>query len=230
MHKVRPAQRVFCGPRHQGAGKFISTLYDHVKVFRRKLEFLQKQMRKGDLCHFSACKQLIVEDQHGEDVLMLLRSQKYTKMFEKLQEEFQRRFCDFRSHDQDLEIFADPFLCDPECAPTNIQLELIEVQESSDLKSSFRDHPLDKFYTSLSALTYPALRKHATRMAFLFGSTYICKQTFSIMKFSNSKWRTIITDEHLSSVFKISTSNYEPRYGKLISDKSQLHISHNTLP
>ena len=122
------------------------------------------------------------------------------------------------------------FHCDPECAPTNIQLELIKLQEISDLKSSFRALPPDKFYSSLSALTYPALRKHATRMASLFGSTYICEQTFSIMNFNESKWRTTITDEHLSSVLEISTSNYEPKYAKLISDKSQLHISHNTLP
>ncbi len=122
------------------------------------------------------------------------------------------------------------FHCDHECAPTNIQLELIELQEISDPKSSFRALPLDKFYSSLSALTYPALRKHATRMASLFGRTYICEQTFSIINFNKSKWRTTITDEHLSSVIKISTSNYEPSYAKLISDKSQLHISHSTLP
>ena len=30
----------------QGAGKFVSGLYDHVKAFQRKLELLQKQLKK----------------------------------------------------------------------------------------------------------------------------------------------------------------------------------------
>ena len=46
--------------------------------------------------------------------------------------------------------------------------------KSSDLKSSFRDLPLDKFYSSVPASTYLALRKHASRVASLFGSSYIC--------------------------------------------------------
>ena len=41
----------------QGAGKFVSSLYDHVKSFQRKLELLQKQIKK-DLSHFVACKKL----------------------------------------------------------------------------------------------------------------------------------------------------------------------------
>jgi len=99
-------------------------------------------------------------------------------MLQNIQDEFQRRFCDFRSHEQDLMMFASPFECDPKCVPTVIQLELIELQESSELKSAFRDLSLEKLYSSLPASTYPALRKHANRMVSLFGSTYICERRF----------------------------------------------------
>ena len=74
----------------QGAGKFVSGLYDHVKAFQRKLELLQKQLKKGDLSHFIACKKLIEEDQNGNEALLLLRSEKYTTMFENVKQEFQR--------------------------------------------------------------------------------------------------------------------------------------------
>ena len=78
-------------------------------------------------------------------------------------------------------LFSNPFRCDPKSAPANMQLELIELQESSDLKSSFRDLPLDKFYSLVPASTYSVLHKHASRMASLFGSTYICEKTFSVI-------------------------------------------------
>ena len=70
-----------------------------------------------------------------------------------------------------------------------MQLELIESQESFDLNSSFRDLPLDKFYSSVSASTDSALRKHASRMAPLFGSTYVCEKTFSVMNFQKLNGR-----------------------------------------
>ena len=40
----------------QGARKFVLSLYDHVKAFQKKLELLQKQLKKGDIFHFIACK------------------------------------------------------------------------------------------------------------------------------------------------------------------------------
>ena len=143
-------------------------------------------------------------------------------MIQRLQDEFCRRFVDFRSHEQDLAIFPDPFSCGPETAPINMQIELIELQECTELKSSFRDLHLEQFYSELPAQTYPALRKHGHRMASLFGRTYICEKTFSIMNLNKSKWRKRLTDEHLHWVLRISTTNYEPRYPEMIDGKSQL--------
>jgi len=215
----------------QGRGKFVSALFDHVKAFERKLKLLQKQLREGNLAHFPACKELAdeesEEDQDRDIALTSLSSEKYASIMQSLQDEFCRRFVDFRSHEQDLAIFADPFSCDPEIAPTYMQMELIELQECTELKSSFRDLHLDQFYSELPAQTYPALRKHGHRMASLFGSTYICEKTFSIMNLNKSKLRTRLTDEHLHSVLRISTTNYEPRYPQMIAGKSQLHMSHS---
>ena len=158
--------------------------------------------------------------------MKLFRSEKYTNLIENVKQEFQRRFCDFQSHEAEFRSFSNPFHCNPESAPTNMQLELIELQESSDLKSSFQDLTLDKFYSSVPASTYPALLTHASKMASLFGSTYICEKTFSTLNFNKSKWRTALTDEHLQAVLQISTTKYTPRYKKLIGEKSQLHTSH----
>ena len=145
-------------------------------------------------------------------------------MIEKVKKEFRRRF-DFQSHELDFILFSDPFHCDPESAPTIIQLKLIELQESFKLKSSFRDVTSDKIYSLVPSSTYSALRKHAFKMASLFGSTYICEKTFSVMNFNKSKSRSALTDEHLQSILRISTTHYTTRYKKLIGEKSQIHTS-----
>ena len=72
----------------QRADKFVSNFYDHVKAFRRKLDLLQKQLKRGDLSHFIACKKLIEEDRNGDEALSLLRSDKYTKKIEDVKQEF----------------------------------------------------------------------------------------------------------------------------------------------
>ena len=105
-------------------------------------------------------------------------------------------------------------------------MELIKLQESSDLKSSIHDLPLNNFYSLVPDSTYPNLRKHASRLASHFGSTYICEKTFSVMNFNKSKWRAALSNEHLQSILQISTTRYAPRCDKLVGEKSQLHISH----
>ena len=52
-----------------------------------------KQLKK-DLSHFTVCKKLIEEDRKSNEALLLLRSEKYTTMFENVKQEFQRRFSD----------------------------------------------------------------------------------------------------------------------------------------
>ena len=86
---------------------------------------MQKQLKKGDLSHFIACRKLIEEDQNGNEALLLLRSEKYTTMFENVKQEFQRRFCDFHSHESEFMLFSNCFHCDTESAPTTRWYDMI---------------------------------------------------------------------------------------------------------
>jgi len=96
-------------------------------------------------------------------------------MLQNIENEFQRWFCDFHCHEQDLMMFASPLHCGPKCVPSDMQLKLIEPQESSELKSDFRGLSSDEFYSSLPASTYPALPKHANRMVSFFGKCTYAK-------------------------------------------------------
>ena len=86
--------------------------------------------------------------------------------------------------------------------------------------------PLIEFYASLHSEKFQNVKRFARKMFVLFASTYICEQTFSVMKVNKSKNRSLITDSNLHSMLRISTSNMSPDYDKLVNDCGQLHQSH----
>lgn len=111
----------------------------------------------------------------------------------------------------------------------DLQLELIELQCDNDLKALFeKEHEdnIEKFYQKLDVIKFKNLRALAQRMLVIYGSTYICEQTFSVMKHNKSKTRPRLTDGHLEAVLKIATSNFTPDYEKLVGNCKQLHVSH----
>ena len=70
------------------------------------------------------------------------------------------------------------------------------------------------------------MRRHTQKMLVLFGSTYICEQTFSVMKFNKSRNRSSLTDDHLSAVLRISTSDIETDFSALVQAQHRLDFSH----
>ena len=93
-------------------------------------------------------------------------------------------------------------------------------------KRMFESKPRVEFYSSLHSEKFQNLKKIARKMFVLFASTYICEQTFSIMKVNKSKTRSLLTDSNLQSVLRISTSNLTPNFNTLVNDCSQMHHSH----
>ena len=77
------------------------------------------------------------------------------------------------------EIFSSPFHTDIDKAPTDIQMELINFQESTDLKAKYVEMNLGDFYRKyLDQDKFPNLRKFMASKIALFGSTYLCEQFF----------------------------------------------------
>ena len=54
-----------------------------------------------------------------------------------------------------------------------------------------------QFWNLLIEDKYPNIRKCATFLTALFGSTYLCESAFSYKKIVKSKNRSTMTDEHL---------------------------------
>lgn len=156
-----------------------------------------------------------------------LKITKYTKVLKNLLSESNRRFTCLPPIENDLKIVRNPFLVVVDSAPEDLQLELIELQCDDDLRAFFekvKEENIETFYQKLDKTKFENIRTMAKRMLVIFGSTYICEQTFSGMKHKKSKLRSRITDEHLETTLKISTSRFEPDFEKLVGDCRQLHL------
>ena len=131
-----------------------------------------------------------------------------------------------KKHADEFDILSSPFTADFEKVPDVVQLELIDLQCDSTLKEKFQSESIDTFYASLNASKFVNLRKMAMKLRSLFGSTYICEQTFSIMNINKTKLHSNLTDVHLQSLLRISTSNMLPEFKQLTDKFERPQISH----
>lgn len=100
------------------------------------------------------------------------------------------------------------------------------MQCSQVLELKFKEVGYTKFYQYLDAVSFSKLRAFAANIMSLFGSSYVCEQTFSSMKYLKSKYRTRLTDEHLNAELVLaSAQNLRPNIDEL-TDKKQCQRSH----
>ena len=151
-----------------------------------------------------------------------MSTEKYTNMISALDNEFGRRFADFQKLAAGFDILSSPFTTDFKKAPDAVQLELIDLQCDSTLKEKFQSESIDKFYAS----KFTKLRKMAMKLLVLFGSTYICEQTFSTMNISKTRLHSNLTDVHLQSLLRISTSNMQSEFKQLVDNFDRPQMSH----
>ncbi|XP_076056619.1 general transcription factor II-I repeat domain-containing protein 2-like [Oratosquilla oratoria] len=204
----------------QSKGIFAHELHLEVKAFQLKLNLFAKQMHEQNFVHFPLLKTQAVTQ---------TLSDKYSSQLMALKEEFNRRFAGFKAIEGHFDLLSSPFACDIETASEELQMELIDLQADNSLRRMFESKPLVEFYASLPSEKFQDLKKFARKMLVLFASTYICKQTFSIMKVNKSKNRSLLTESNLQSVLRISTSNLTPNYNKLVSTTDSTSARGETL-
>ncbi|XP_028253675.1 general transcription factor II-I repeat domain-containing protein 2 [Parambassis ranga] len=201
----------------QGKGLFVHQMHSLVKAFMTKLQLLSRQLESNTLTHMQTLKEVTPSADH-------LR--RYSSMLGALHGEFSRRFEDLRTIEDEMHMISSPFTYSVDNAPTDVQLELIDLQSDAVLAEHFKSGSLLDFYSTLKEENFPNMRRHAQKMLVLFGSTYICEQTFSMMKFAKSTHRSSLTDDHLSAVLRISTSNIQPDFDALVKAQQRLDFTH----
>ena len=96
------------------------------------------------------------------------------------------------------------------------QLEVIDLQCSSELKVSFKESNILTFFRNLCPNKFGKIKDLSLQLFSMFGSTYLCEQTFSIMNLNKNKLRSNLTDSNLTYILKIATTELEPDIDKLV--------------
>ncbi|VDL89458.1 unnamed protein product [Schistocephalus solidus] len=111
-------------------------------------------------------------------------------------------------------------------APSDEQVELIELQASDVLLSKFNFcTTLIEFYRQLPHAQIPMFLARAKHLIAMFGSTYSCEQLFSQMKFCKNKLHSQLTDNRLNDILLLNSSSLEPDIVS-VSKSMQYHVSH----
>jgi len=198
----------------QGRGHVITDMYAAVRAFKTKLCLWETQMLQGNLGHFACCHTIKTQISPA-----VFPNAQFAEKISVLSAEFTRRFADFEAQKCRFELLSNPFAVDVESVPTNLQMELIELQCSDTLKSKYDAVGAAQFPCFIPD-TMPHLRTQAAQMLSMFGSTYICEQLFSLMKMNKTSHRSRLTDEHLHSILRISSAqSLTPNIDEILSKK-----------
>ena len=133
---------------------------------------------------------------------------KFLNIIEQLKNEFSTRFDDFYKYDKEIKLFQNPFQVDINNVKNNLQMEVIELQNDEVLKNSFREATsLPQFYSCLPISTFPGIRQFSQKLIAAFASTYICEQTFSIVKYRKSEHSSSVLIENLTNKLQTQKSH-----------------------
>ncbi|XP_076806318.1 general transcription factor II-I repeat domain-containing protein 2B-like [Clavelina lepadiformis] len=119
----------------QGRGHLISSLYDSIAAFECKLRLWEHQLRNSNFAHFSN-----LGNNSPSSTL------KYVEVIVDIKQQFASRFQDMRRHKHEFALLATPFDVDPADADNSVQMELIELQNNTTLKSKFHVTSPEVFY------------------------------------------------------------------------------------
>ncbi|XP_030613825.1 general transcription factor II-I repeat domain-containing protein 2 [Archocentrus centrarchus] len=207
----------------QGKDQLVPQLYTQMKAFCVKLRLFEAQLRNFNFAHFPTLSEIKSAFPKAN---LSLKKGKYLSVITSLMTEFSQRFQDFSNIEKQIKLFSTPFLVDAEGVEESLQLKLIDMQCDDSLRNQHQLLSLPDFYRRVEKDKFPLMRRHAKRMMSLFGSTYICEQTFSLLTLNKSRLRTKMTDSHLCDVLRISTTKLTPDLPAILQAKAQHHCSH----
>lgn len=155
-----------------------------------------------------------------------VQTRRYASDISSLAEEFRQRFQDFAAIEKEITLFSSPFSVDTDDVPDHLQLEVIELQCDAEIRGQHQQLTLANFYRQLNKDRFPEIRAFGKKMLSLFGSTYLCEKTFSVMNLNKSHVRTRLSDSHLQDILRINTTAIEPDLAFVLHSRSQFHPSH----
>lgn len=211
----------------QGRDQTVTQLEEKLHAFQKKLTLFFADLRPGKMLHFPTLRT------SGQITEVM------TDFIDALKTNFATRFGDFTIPTEVRKFVKDPFCVNVEgefaskakelvvsLDEASLQLELIDIQSSGDLKQSFQLASSEKFWThEVSQEKFPNSRSLAIFVLTMFGSTYTCESSFSHMNAIKTSNRTSLTAQHLHHCMRIALTTYTPNFTALAKSK-KCHFSH----
>ena len=158
---------------------------------------------------------------------MLPKKTDLADQLEKLLKEVLARFKDYEFHEHSYATCSSQFHTDIDKAPIDIQLELIDLQHRTDLKTEYVKMDLGDFYRKyLDQEKLPNLRNFMACNIIFFGSTCSCEQFFSKMGFMKFACRAVMTGEQLENGFRVASTSTKVNLNRVVHIKIQLQVSY----
>ena len=213
--------------RLQGEDKFVCDMIGHITAFEFKLKLFRMQLKAHYCVNFEKLQFL-------KQKFNLNNYDLFSTCTENFLFEFNSRFIEFRERKILFTLIADPWLVLPEelyqCQPYikeehigEIQMELIDLQSNDVLKQQHQQ--ANKLANFWKKTLQPQLKRIARIMLSMFGSTYNCERSFSVLGNIKNKQRNRLSNNHTSELVKAAVTNLEPEYGKIMSlVKPRFHI------
>ncbi|KAL2095558.1 hypothetical protein ACEWY4_007706 [Coilia grayii] len=214
----------------QGRGKTVVELAERLTAFQRKLSLVAP---KGPGRPGPGMGMRLLRTS-GLQITQVMSS-----FIDSLRNNFATRFSDFSIPTEVLQFVKDPFSVDVETDfglkakevlstldEGSLQLELIDIQSTDELRQSFQQAGFEKFWThAVSRDKFPHSRNLAPFLLTMFGSTYTCESSFSHMNAIKTHNRISLTDQHLHHSLRIALTSYTPDFTSLAKSK-KCHFSH----
>ncbi|XP_059752877.1 general transcription factor II-I repeat domain-containing protein 2 isoform X2 [Balaenoptera ricei] len=179
----------------QGHSQIVTQMYDLIRAFLAKLCLWETHLARNNLAHFPTLKSVSRNESDGLN---------YIPKIVELKTEFQKRLSDFKLYESELTLFSSPFSMKIESVQEALQMEVIDLQCNTVLKTKYDKVGIPEFYKYLWS-SYPKYKTHCAKILSMFGSTYICEQLFSIMKLSKTEYCSQLKDSQWDSVLHIAT-------------------------
>ncbi|KAJ4437349.1 hypothetical protein ANN_17490 [Periplaneta americana] len=111
-------------------------------------------------------------------------------------------------------------LCQTKEAPLNCQLEIIDMQNNTRIRSSGKLGI--ELWRLIDKYLYPNLKNLASRMLAMFEETHVCEQFFSVMNNNKNNRRSRISDSNLVATLRVSVSKLQPDIDRLAAAKTPI--------
>ncbi|XP_039513051.1 general transcription factor II-I repeat domain-containing protein 2A-like [Pimephales promelas] len=213
----------------QGKNRSLSHMISAVNAFKAKLGFWTTHLNGRRLTHFPNLEKMsqTIKDKDA------FQPEQYCAHLDKVATEFNRRFGELDVMEDIAAFVSNPFQpIDVEkiaakfhqgfALQSGVDMEILDLQNDLELKARSRE---SDFWGLVSREKFPLLTACALKVSAYFGSTYLCEMAFSQMKIIKSKYRSRLTDRHLTDCLRLAVCSYEPNYKKL-TDSIQSQASH----